>query len=233
MPLLFPKTYAEYSKRLRPRIIHSGQRATAYRLWGIADPKRKIKARNNELNGKVARIGSLEPKRGQQPEKIMFWQFKVAHALYPKNFPNIGYARVAHPNDIHFGGVLISDYVQLDNRSQRVLRNARDLLDPDPKVNEFFLSRTWKNHERRVEKEAEPLAEEMKKQGIAVNYNPHNVFFDIEGNPVFFDIMTIDTLLLSEELLQDKSERAAKALSNCSNLGRVRMEYVKHLNRKG
>ncbi|VVB75841.1 Uncharacterised protein [uncultured archaeon] len=183
MPLIPPKKF-------KGRTIHFGERALVQRVRGKRIPK-----------GTVARFGYMKPKREQEPVKEMFYKFKIAKSLFPKNFILV---RGAFWGDLlMYGEVLLSKKTPLDALSKNLLSRMRredtltTLIGYNPVQVEaqkrFFESAQYKTHAARVESLAKPAIEELKKKGIIVSDNPLNVWFDVHGNPVFFDVLKLDS----------------------------------------
>jgi len=183
MPLIPPNKF-------KGRNIHTGERALIQRIRGKRIPR-----------GTVARFGYMEPKREQEPVREMFYKFKIAKSLFPKNFILV---RGAFWGDLlRYGEVLLSKKTPLDASSKRLLSRMRreDTLTMQIGYDEaqakardaFFSSEQFLAHEARVNLVAKPVIAELEKKGIAVNSNPLNVWFDVHGNPVFFDILKLNS----------------------------------------
>ena len=182
MPVFLPRKF-----EFKTKYIALGERAL---VEEVVKPE-------HAAHGKVMRIWLTEPRRkGSPPPKAMFYQFKVAHEMYPKNFVKVVSALPGE--GVYRGPVLLSEKIELDALSKRLLRLNESTGYSKEEVVAFFNSRDYRTHEKRVKELAYGLANKMYSEGIDVNKNPLNIWFDTKGNPVFFDIVGIDNRLVSK-----------------------------------
>jgi|GEM_PF-1752030 len=176
MPLIVPKKF-------KGKTLLCGDRAIVQQLHGRGVPR-----------GTIARFSKLAPRRPQEPAVEMFYKYKIAKSLFPKNFIRVKGAFWGEP--LNYGEVLLSEKSRLDVPSKRLIAKLRKMGYSDMTIGDgerLENSMQFKRHEERVEKFAKPVVEELNKRGIFVNQNPLNVWFDIERNPIFFDITFIDS----------------------------------------
>jgi len=172
MPRLVPKKFSG-------RIIAQGERAIVVEL----DNRRGVPAGTLARINRVSRHFLRKALRDQEPVKEMFYKFKIARKLFPKNFPQVYSAQKRQPGT---GDVLLSKKVALDELSTRLVEQHER--------NWVVSNEDWVMHTARVKELANPIARKMRLKGVIVNTNPWNVWFDAIGNPVFFDIRKIGSL---------------------------------------
>lgn len=147
------------------------------------------------VHGLIARITRSFPIRPQPLEKRVFYRLKIAKLLFPENFVTVRAATSSRKAQI---GYILSEEKRLDEPSKAFIAKFLSGDCGPARIEKIMATREYKSHLERVEKIADPIIVKLARKGLYVNDHPFNIFFDVNGNPVFFDIKGINPKLVLE-----------------------------------
>ncbi len=140
----------------------------------------------------------------------------IASLLFPKNFSK----QIASGDPLREGlpekHITYSEPVILDDKSQAAIERfyayhhaGRKPLESRLYKRHYLRVRDNKIHKRGAET-PESIQHGMEQAGIRINYDPMNVGFDLEGNPVFFEVVEVNVSRLKEAVKKIKNKLRRK-----------------------